>query len=73
MASMIRFSARWGLFLSVLLFGRLLPVQAQAALPHLRQQGEAMQLIVDGAPFLMLGGELGNSSASGCIATVRGR
>jgi beta-galactosidase GanA len=31
---------------------------------QLRQQGEATQLVVDGAPFLMLAGELGNSSAS---------
>jgi beta-galactosidase GanA len=42
------------------------PVQAQitSALPHLRKQGTATQLIVDNKPFLMLGGELGNSSAS---------
>jgi beta-galactosidase GanA len=33
-------------------------------LPHLRRQGQATQLVVDGRPFLMLGGELGNSSAS---------
>lgn len=32
--------------------------------PHLRRHGRATQLIVDGRPFLMLGGELGNSSAS---------
>lgn len=32
--------------------------------PHLRTQGSATQLIVDGAPFLILGGELHNSSAS---------
>ncbi|HEX7062947.1 MAG TPA: DUF5597 domain-containing protein [Woeseiaceae bacterium] len=31
---------------------------------QLRQQGEATQLVIDGAPFLMLAGELGNSSAS---------
>ena len=35
-----------------------------AGIPHLRRQGTATQLIVDGAPFLVLGGELGNSSAS---------
>ncbi len=34
-----------------------------AELPHLRQQGSATQLIVDGQPFLARGGELGNSSA----------
>lgn len=33
-------------------------------LPHLRPQGDAAHLIVDGDPFLILGGELGNSSAS---------
>lgn len=31
-------------------------------LPHLRTQGTAQQLIVDGQPFLVRGGELGNSS-----------
>ena len=33
-------------------------------MPHLRKQGSAMQLIVQGKPFLILGGELGNSTAS---------
>jgi len=33
-------------------------------IPQLRKQGTATQLVVDGAPFLVLGGELGNSSAS---------
>lgn len=37
---------------------------AAAALPYLRKQGDATQLIVDGEPFLMLAGELGNSTAS---------
>jgi len=32
------------------------------SLPHLRKQGTATQLIVDGKPFLMLAGELGNST-----------
>lgn len=35
-----------------------------SVIPHLRRQGTATQLVVDGAPFLVLGGELGNSSAS---------
>jgi beta-galactosidase GanA len=35
-----------------------------SSLPHLRKQGAATQLIVDGRPFLVLGGELGNSSSS---------
>jgi beta-galactosidase GanA len=33
-------------------------------LPELRSDGAARQLIVDGAPFLILGGELANSSSS---------
>ena len=33
-------------------------------LPHLQKQGTATQLIVHNRPFLILGGELGNSSAS---------
>lgn len=32
--------------------------------PHLRKQGSATQLIVDGEPFLVIGGELHNSSSS---------
>ena len=34
------------------------------ATPHLEQRGKATQLIVDGKPFLVLGGELHNSSSS---------
>ena len=37
---------------------------AQEAAPHLEQRGSATQLIVDGKPFLMLAGELHNSSSS---------
>src|SRR4051812_21298657 len=35
-----------------------------AAPPHLAAKGTTRQLIVDGRPFLILGGELGNSTAS---------
>ncbi len=38
--------------------------QPPSEAPHLRTQGEATQLVVDGRPFLMLAGELGNSTAS---------
>lgn len=38
--------------------------EAQAQLPHLEKRGKATQLIVDGKPFLILGGELHNSSSS---------
>jgi beta-galactosidase GanA len=37
---------------------------ADSPVPQLRRQGTATQLIVDGKPFLVLGGELHNSSAS---------
>jgi hypothetical protein len=36
----------------------------QSNIPHLRKQGSATQLIVSGKPFLIRGGELGNSTAS---------
>ena len=43
-------------------------VLAEAAgadsMPHLRKQGTATQLVVDGNPFLVIGGELHNSSSS---------
>jgi beta-galactosidase GanA len=34
------------------------------SIPHLQKKGTTQQLIVDGKPFLILGGELGNSTAS---------
>jgi len=37
---------------------------AFAQQPYLRKQGTATQLVVDGKPFLVLAGELGNSSSS---------
>ena len=37
---------------------------ASAAPPRLEKHGDTQQLIIDGKPFLILGGELGNSSAS---------
>lgn len=41
------------------------PTAADASsVPHLRRQGTATQLMVDGRPFLVLGGELGNSAAT---------
>lgn len=38
--------------------------QRDFGVPQLRKQGSATQLVVDGKPFLILGGELGNSTAS---------
>jgi hypothetical protein len=37
---------------------------ADSSIPHLRRQGTATQLVVDGTPFLIRGGEVGNSAAS---------
>jgi len=37
---------------------------AQNPIPFLKKTGGVTQLIVDGKPFIILGGELGNSSAS---------
>jgi len=47
-------------------FGQSLPIQNQSDtnIPHLRKQGTATQLIVDGKPFLLLAGELGNNTAT---------
>jgi hypothetical protein len=37
---------------------------ADQAIPHLEKRGQATQLIVDGNPFLVLGGELSNTVSS---------
>jgi beta-galactosidase GanA len=42
-----------------------LALSAHAAAPHLITQGTTRNLVVDGKPYLILGGELGNSSAAG--------
>ncbi len=41
-----------------------LGIQAQSAPPHLVKVGPSTQLVVDGKPYFILGGELGNSAAS---------
>lgn len=53
-------------FSIIMLFAAGVRSQAKepGAIPHLQKHGAATQLIVHGKPFLMLGGELGNSSAS---------
>ena len=38
------------------------PTTGATEIPHLRKQGTATQMIVDGKPFLMLAGELGNNT-----------
>lgn len=51
---------------SAILISGLIPLHAaqQYRAPHLRQHGTATQLVVDDQPFLVLAGELGNSTAS---------
>ncbi len=46
------------------LFAFIALVSASAQTSALRTHGDAVQLTVDGRPFIVLGGELGNSSAS---------
>jgi beta-galactosidase GanA len=51
--------------LAALLFSATTVLAADVApIPHLEKKGTATQLIVDGSPFLILGGELHNSSSS---------
>ncbi len=53
------------IFSSALALALGMTAQAQdARTPHLQKQGSATQLIVAGKPFLILGGELHNSSSS---------
>jgi beta-galactosidase GanA len=39
-------------------------IKSDSSVPHLEKRGGATQLVVDGKPFLVLGAELNNSSAS---------
>ena len=54
---------RLAILLNFLAFGTAMVAQPSVA-PHLEKRGAATQLIVDGKPFLMLSGELHNSSSS---------
>ena len=52
-------------FITIILLFNLLHSNAQiSSIPRLVKNGSYVQLIVDDKPFLVLGGELGNSSAS---------
>ncbi len=57
-----RFSA--SLCLALLAISSSSRLWGQNAAPHLEQRGAATQLIVDGQPYMMLSGELNNSSSS---------
>jgi hypothetical protein len=50
--------------LAALAAGAQTTTGARPAIAHLRKQGTATQMIVDGKPFLMLAGELRNSTTS---------
>jgi hypothetical protein len=53
------------IFLLILVFSvSLVSAQSSKPIPHLQKKGSSSQLIVDGKPFLILGGETGNSSSS---------
>ena len=52
------------LIIGIILFNLQINAQAQSAMPRLVKNGNTFQLLVDNKPFLILGGELGNSSAS---------
>lgn len=51
-------------FLPLLMAAASLDAAFPQNLPHLRKANDATQLIVDGRPFLIRGGELGNSTAT---------
>ena len=50
--------------IAILSLAALSACSRNTSIPHLQKQGTATQLIVDGKPFLMLAGELRNSSGS---------
>jgi hypothetical protein len=52
------------LLCSLALVARAQTKPADTAVPHLEKRGQATQLIVDGKPFLILGGELSNTVSS---------
>jgi len=50
--------------LQIILAATLVATSVMAKPPQLERHGNTQQLVVDGKPYLVLGGELGNSSAS---------
>jgi len=50
----------FNLFILLLCYSKLY----SQSIPHLQKKGATQELMVDGKPFLVLGGELGNSTAS---------
>ncbi len=63
--SVMRTTLRWSpVFLLAFAFVTVVNSQPGGTAPHLEKRGAVTQLIVDGKPFLILGGELHNSSSS---------
>ena len=52
-------------FLNLIFGASILAMSQPASIPHLEKKGNVTQLIVNDKPFLMLGGELHNSSMGG--------
>jgi beta-galactosidase GanA len=52
------------LFICILFTQVLRASESNSQIPHLLKKGDKYQLIVNGEPFLMIAGELGNSTAS---------
>jgi hypothetical protein len=53
------------LFLTaIVIFQNTASAKTKTEIPHLQKQGTATQLIVDGKPFLILGGEVSNTGSS---------
>src|SRR5271157_5914176 len=57
-------SAKFCCFISTFAFASTAASAQTTAIPHLQKQGTSTQMIVDGKPFLMLAGELRNSTTS---------
>jgi len=60
----VRFTVSAILLCSLALVARAQTKPAAPAIPHLEKRGHATQLMVDGKPFLVLGGELSNTVSS---------
>ena len=56
--------SRKKLFAIILIIVTQQVIIAQNQLPHLEKKGKTTELVVNGKPMIILGGELGNSSAS---------
>lgn len=61
---LVRHCCHLVVFLAVASLGFSQSPASNGGLPHLEKHGNATQLVVDGRPFLALGGELHNSSSS---------